>query len=314
MAVSQNGFPALERSLIHSPTILGGVDFPGGLRKGAVTTVLLYVAVQLHRRVEVAGAGGDDEWGYAEREIREGYDLSNHASGTAFDWNATLHPLGQEGTFTSSQVREIERILDEVDDVIRWGGHYSGRKDEMHLEVNAPLAEVQRVAGKLGGGEVKEDDEMPVLTTGMGSKNNPDPDVRRFQYILKGFLPNSEHAHEPDGVFGDGTLAWTNEAQTRVGLPPGMRISTADQVAIAVGMNRADDPLAYPVGEGKPASADDYTAVEFARLNRATLGEIKKTVESSTGGQVDEAVLASELAKVLAFPEYAPKAGGSGAS
>lgn len=309
MATSQNGFIANDRSLIHSPTILGGVDFPGGLRKGAVTTVLLYVATQLHKRVELASAGGDDEWGYAERDIRGSGELSNHSSGTALDWNATLHPLGQEGTFTPSQAREIERILGEVEHVVRWGGHYSGRKDEMHLEINAPLSEVQRVAGKL-----QEGDEMPVLTKGMGTADNPDPDVRRFQYILKGFLPNSEHAHEPDGVFGDGTLKWTNEAQAKVGLPPGVRISMADQVAIAVGMNRADDPLAYPVGEGKPASADDYTAVEFARLNRATLGEIKKTVESSTGGQVDEAALASELAKVLTFPEYAPKSGGSGDS
>lgn len=160
MALSQNGFEANNRSLIHDPVIPGtDINFPGGLRRGAVTTVLIYVAAQLHERVESAHASSQrDEWGYAERDIRGSTSVSNHASGSALDWNATLHPLGQEGTFSHSQQHEIEKILGEVEHVVRWGGNYSGRKDEMHFEVNASLGEVERVAQKLGEEEVAAED------------------------------------------------------------------------------------------------------------------------------------------------------------
>jgi hypothetical protein len=46
-------------------------------------------------------------------------------------------------------VAEIHRILAEVDGVVRWGGDYKNRADEMHFEIDAGQEEVARVAERL---------------------------------------------------------------------------------------------------------------------------------------------------------------------
>lgn len=70
MAVSQNGYRACDRSVLHSPRVPGtNIDFPGGIRKGAAGDILLWVAEQLHTRVENGGTGYG-MWGFACRSIR----------------------------------------------------------------------------------------------------------------------------------------------------------------------------------------------------------------------------------------------------
>lgn len=153
MAKSQNGWPANNRALIGKYTV-PGTNVNLTLREGDAATVLLYVAQRWDREVEDIDnvRGGLDDWGYAERPIRGSrFRLSNHASGTAMDLNATRHPLGARGTFTRRQVDAIHNILRAVDDVARWGGDYKGRKDPMHVELVGSPAEVGRVAARLRG-------------------------------------------------------------------------------------------------------------------------------------------------------------------
>ena len=148
MATSQNGYRANDRSLIASYKVPGGKI---SMRKGDVATVLSYVANRFHSEVEPLKWPGN--WGYAERKIRGGSSLSNHASGTAIDLNAPAHYLGARGTFSAGQVRAIRRILNDCGGVIRWGGDYRGRKDEMHFEINAGTAAVARVAKAIRAGK-----------------------------------------------------------------------------------------------------------------------------------------------------------------
>jgi hypothetical protein len=106
---------------------------PGASSSGAVhgdvATDLFYVAEQFNLHVENLDA--DWCWGYAYRPIRgQTTGLSNHASGTAIDLNAPSHPLAKVGTLSSKEQAEIEKILDFCEGVVRWGGKYSGRKDE----------------------------------------------------------------------------------------------------------------------------------------------------------------------------------------
>lgn len=60
--------------------------------------------------------------------------LSNHAYGTAFDINAPWNGFGREPAPKGSKgsVVELVPIANSLD--WWWGGHYSGRKDGMHLE------------------------------------------------------------------------------------------------------------------------------------------------------------------------------------
>ena len=155
-ATSQNGWPAGSSSAIQLSTLaVGAATFPAGVRRGDVHVVLDYVARRFDREVEALVKGWC--WGHSYRTISGSTSLSNHSSGTAIDLNAPRHPLGRSGTFTATQRSHIRSILGACDGVVRWGGDYSGRKDEMHFEIDvrpgdARLAALARRLGGSGGG------------------------------------------------------------------------------------------------------------------------------------------------------------------
>jgi hypothetical protein len=148
--VSQNGWQVNPdrgmRTIPGTNTRVNVVDGDGG-------DVLMHVLGQVNSRVENidmnSDAGEHDDWGYANRNVRGSGDISNHASATAVDINATRHVLGARDTFTPTQVQEIHNILGEVDNVVRWGGDYTGRRDEMHFEIVGTPEQVARVAERL---------------------------------------------------------------------------------------------------------------------------------------------------------------------
>ena len=134
-ATSQNGWPAGSTSQIPIVSLaVGAATFPAGVRSGQVHTILGYVARRFNNEVEALVKGWC--WGHNYRVISGSTSLSNHASGTAIDCNAPEHPLGASGTFSSAQRAKIHEILTYCNGVVRWGGDYSGRKDEMHFEIN----------------------------------------------------------------------------------------------------------------------------------------------------------------------------------
>jgi hypothetical protein len=135
----------------------------GRLRGGDVRTVLEHVAARFDAEVEPVDP--DSSWGWGYRAVRGegeidpeggeavphgGDSLSNHASGTSIDLNATEHPLGATGTFTDAQVAALREILGEVAPVVAWGGDFA-RPDEMHFEIVGDAAAVAEVAARLRG-------------------------------------------------------------------------------------------------------------------------------------------------------------------
>ncbi|MFM7856491.1 MAG: M15 family metallopeptidase, partial [Flammeovirgaceae bacterium] len=99
-----------------------------------VAPLLISFAKDFHNQVEPIDEGQQDDWGYAYREVRGStLILSNHASGTAIDLNATKHPLGAANTFSDEQSATIRRLCRKYG--LRWGGDYKSRKDEMHFEI-----------------------------------------------------------------------------------------------------------------------------------------------------------------------------------
>lgn len=152
-ATSQNGWSAGSSSVVPLSTLsVGAATFPAGVRRGDVHVVLGYVARRFDREVEALVKGWC--WGHSYRVISGSTSLSNHSSGTAIDLNAPRHPLGKSGTFSATQRSHIRSILNSCNGVVRWGGDYSGRKDEMHFEINVRPGDprLAALAKRIGGG------------------------------------------------------------------------------------------------------------------------------------------------------------------
>lgn len=149
-ATSQNGWSAAKDTTLQTLTV-GAASFAPGVRKGDVHTILGYVAKRFNGEVEKLVKGTC--WGFAYREISGSSTLSNHASGTAIDCNAPQHPLGKTNTFSAKQVSAIHKIIADCNGVVRWGGDYNGRKDEMHFEINVPpgSAKIAALVKKING-------------------------------------------------------------------------------------------------------------------------------------------------------------------
>lgn len=142
---SQNGWPEVVSG--HDPRLTSIPWVTGTVLSGDVATVLTHVAERFDAEVEPIDVASS--WGWAHRPVRAGTDLSNHASGTAIDLNATAHPIGVSGTFTDEQVAAVRAILADVAPAVRWGGDYDDRPDEMHFEIVADPAAVAAVAARL---------------------------------------------------------------------------------------------------------------------------------------------------------------------
>ena len=148
MSVSQNGWPVFT-----APPPATTPHITGRVRPGDVDLVLTWLGDQFNNRVEHIIQ--EWSWGWAPRPVRGSVaTTSNHASGTAVDFNAPAHVLGKRGTFSQRQNIAIRAILRELEGVVRWGGDYVNRADEMHFEIIANAAAVHRVAEKIRNGTI----------------------------------------------------------------------------------------------------------------------------------------------------------------
>jgi len=151
MATCQNGWPVLQPDspYLHKwiiPAKNGQTHFIN--RRGSAGFLLAFLALWFSEVIEDLTGKVWDEWGYALRPIRgqtTGY--SNHAGGTADDFNAAEHPLGRVSTYKQWQYDKIHRFLRRrLKGAIRWGADYNGRKDEMHFEIVQDLAYCEKLA------------------------------------------------------------------------------------------------------------------------------------------------------------------------
>lgn len=166
MAVSRLGWDLLEPS---SSRLVSFKWITGKVRKGDGETILDYLCQRFNSEVEPIVKGWS--WGYAKRDVREASGIpSEHQTGFAIDVNAPIHGLGLVGTFSKSDEAAIQRILNDLDGTVRWGGNYAGRKDEMHFELQGGVAKLKRVADKIRAGAIGN-----VKPTGSTSKPKPAP-------------------------------------------------------------------------------------------------------------------------------------------
>ena len=133
-AISYNGWPAskdVESIRIKSYAIKGSSV---KLRCAYLAAPLLVAfAESFHELIEPIDGGALDDWGYCYRDVRGvPGKLSNHASGSAIDLNAKIHPLGKAGTFPAEKVPMLKALAKKYR--LAWGGEWT-RPDEMHFEV-----------------------------------------------------------------------------------------------------------------------------------------------------------------------------------
>jgi hypothetical protein len=146
--ISQNGWTA---SADPKEIGIGSFAVPGTKIKlrcaKSVAPLLVTFAAEFHQHIEPIDEGQLDDWGYCFRNTRGSIDkLSNHASGTAIDLNATKHPLGHAGTFTPMQTVLIEALCKKYG--LTWGEKWK-RPDGMHFEVSLNPAKCAELIEKL---------------------------------------------------------------------------------------------------------------------------------------------------------------------
>lgn len=217
MAQSQNGFPASSnRAAIGVKTFaVPGYPQVKLAIRADVAPLLLTMARWFFDNIEKPVVPGN--WGFADRNIRgSSTTLSNHASGTAIDLNAPKHPLGKVGTVPANKRKAIgdkARALG-----LRWGGDYTGRKDEMHFEVNVSLAKAKQLVAALQGKPQPPATGKPPAaahpTIRQGSRGDA---VRQLQLVLNRWYPSLTPL-VTDGVFGTATAARVRYLQQRAGI------------------------------------------------------------------------------------------------
>ena len=148
---SYNGWPA---SKDQAEIGIKSYPVPGTLIKlrcaEKVAPLLVGFATEFHNLIEPLDVGSLDDWGYAFRMVRGTTNkLSNHASGTAIDLNASRHPLGQVGTFEPCKVPMLRALAHKWG--LTWGGDYKARKDEMHFEISIDAVKVAALIKKIQG-------------------------------------------------------------------------------------------------------------------------------------------------------------------
>jgi hypothetical protein len=213
MVNSQNGYLASEnRASIGVATfqVPGRPDVKVALRSDIAPLILTFMR-WWNDTVEPLVVPGC--WGYAFRGIRGAKTLSNHASGTAADINAPKHRLGATGTVPGHLRGAISAKAGQLG--LRWGGDYTRRKDEMHVELNVPLAQALAIVQRIHVLPTPGPAPAGRPTIRQGSRGQ---DVRDLQAHLKTVFPSYAGHLVVDGDFGPRTRAAVVELQQRSGL------------------------------------------------------------------------------------------------
>jgi D-alanyl-D-alanine carboxypeptidase len=215
--VSQNGWPVVGQDKVTDRAVYG-VEFPNGWLKGDVDVVFTHLIGRLHKEVEKLDDGGC--WGWFVKNIEGSKTISNHASGTAIDYNAPAHPMGVRNTYSAPKRAKIHAILKDLDHVVRWGGDYSGRPDDMHFEIHDTAGAVRAVARKIKAKEAEEakeeddvskadviaalDETRPYKLARIKERGWADISLStKIDYIFESLVANGMIAADPDGVVDD---------------------------------------------------------------------------------------------------------------
>jgi len=214
VTASQNGWRVIGRDQCTDVEIPGG-EFP---IHPEFAWLAQDCALLWHETVEPLQWPGC--WGWADRAIRGGTQLSNHASGTAWDLCAPRHPQGVPiaKTFTAGQLQAIERLEARYFGVLRWGGRWTGKSvDGMHWEgqPGVTLEAVRELTAQLQSAAPHQPPPAPTGWSGPDAHGDGlgfradlgdnGPRIQSLQAFLRGRYPLYAKGLTADGVYGPRT-------------------------------------------------------------------------------------------------------------
>jgi hypothetical protein len=155
MSVSQNGWTVIAPDDMDAATKVWTI--PGQNRNvqlrllpGAAGFVLAHFALWFDRTIEDIEHPIGDDFAWAYREISGSNEFSNHASATAIDLNASIHPQGKANTFT---IPQRDRLTDSLRGkylgCIRGGYTFRTTVDDMHFELAATRTPIHELGSAL---------------------------------------------------------------------------------------------------------------------------------------------------------------------
>ena len=215
---SYNGWPGIESATDPRLTVIEPV--PGRkfrVRAGDVATVFTHLIRRYHNEVEPIDKGQLDDWSYHYRAVR-GSDsvLSNHASATAVDLNATKHPFRTSASqnMTPDQITACRKLVADFSPAIRW----IEWSDPMHWEINymsrgGTAGNVEALARRLEAGEANPQPTPPPPPVG---RREPRPiDWKSDQGDLVKIVQEMVGV-KADGARGPKTITATKTLQKRL--------------------------------------------------------------------------------------------------
>lgn len=181
MTTSYNGWPASKNpAAINVKTTEVDPGIKLAMRTGDVTTVLTYIAQQYNAHVEPLNASLGCYGYFYKPNTNNPTEISCHASGTAVDFNASIHDNDYEAdavqpngkrNFTAAQIKACHAILasvPELDQVVHWGGDWHKADhltpDGMHWEIHDhDLAKLARVANRIKELDMITDEDIDKI-------------------------------------------------------------------------------------------------------------------------------------------------------
>lgn len=161
-------------------------------------------------------ASSADDWGWANRNIRDGKLKSFHATGQAVDLNATTNPMGKRAT--SFPVEMVRRLCERLG--LRWGYFYLHRPDAMHFEFIGAIEDARRITAALLTKPQRI--KTAARTVARVFRRNPFPEPTRL--LVPGdrgrdvMWVQFELGSKTDGVYGPITYRAVLALQKRAGL------------------------------------------------------------------------------------------------
>lgn len=145
--ITENGWPQISADQLDKSRV-EGLDIPFETAPGDAGLILRAFAIWFDRNVEDLEHNHErDEWWWSRTNSVWN---SNHLSGTAGDFNATLHPMGVF-TFEQAKVDKTKEGIRLFEGTIFWGRDWN-TPDEMHFQIWGTPETIAPFAQKLRDG------------------------------------------------------------------------------------------------------------------------------------------------------------------